>query len=186
MKLKRIYEYISKELPLWFIGLLTNWMPEIPFVCRLRGLLSTPFFKKCGRNFQYGSHVRFISPHGIEIGEHVYIAGGTWLGGGGGLFLEDQVLIGPYTIVATAVHKFKNNSARFGGAMRAPVRIGKGSWLAAHVVINPGVKIGRGNLIGANAVVTKNTPDNVFVAGVPAKVISERKDNPGEIRSRHE
>ncbi len=186
MRLKRVWQYVSRELPLWFIGLLTNWMPDLPFTCRLRGFLSSPFFKKCGRNFQYGARVRFLAPHGIEIGDDVYIAAGCWLGGGGGLVLEGEILLGPYTIIVTGVHRFKNNSARFAGATRAPIRIGKGSWLAAHVVVNPGVTIGRGNLIGANAVVTADTPDNVFAAGVPAKVVGERKDNPSEIKSRHE
>lgn len=186
MKFKRICQYVTKELPLWFIGLLTNWLPENPLTCRLRGFLSSPFFKKCGKNFQYGARVRFLAPYEIEIGNHVYIAAGCWLGGAGKLVLQDEVIIGPYTIIATAVHKFKDNSARFAGAKRAPVQIGKGSWLAAHVVVNPGVTIGRGNLIGANAVVTKDTPENVFVAGVPARVISQRKDNPGEVKSRHE
>jgi acetyltransferase-like isoleucine patch superfamily enzyme len=160
-------------------------MPEIAFTCRLRGLLSVPFFKKCGRNFQYGSRVRFLSPYGIEIGDDVYVASGCWLGGGGGLLLDDEVVIGPYSVIATGSHKFKDNSVRFGGATYAEVRIGKGTWLAAHVVVTSGVKIGRGNLVGANAAVTKDTPDNVFVAGVPAKVIRERKDPRSVTEQKH-
>ena len=74
-------------------------------------------------------------------------------------------------------HAFKDNSVRFGGYDRAPVTIGKGTWLAAHVVVAPGVNIGSGNMVGANAVVTKDTPDNVFVAGVPAKIVCERKNS---------
>jgi len=168
---------------LWFIGLLTNWMPDVPLTCRLRGFLSAPFLKKCGRNFQYGSHVRFLSPHGIAIGDNVYVAAGCWISGSGKLVLEDEVVVGPYTIIVTAEHRFKNNSVRFGGATFAPVKIGKGSWIGAHSVITAGVTIGRGNLIGANAVVTADTPDNVFAAGVPARVVGERKDNPSEIKS---
>jgi maltose O-acetyltransferase len=176
-KLKRFYGYVSGELPLWFIGLLTNWMPDRPTTCRLRGLLGKLFFKKCGRNLQYGTHVRFTHPEGMEIGNDVYIAGGCWLSGGGGLVLEDEVVIGPYTIIATADHRLEHGSIRFGGAVRAAVRIGKGSWLAAHVVVTAGVTIGRGNIVGANAVVTKDTTDNVLVGGVPAKVIRELEDD---------
>jgi acetyltransferase-like isoleucine patch superfamily enzyme len=95
-------------------------------------------------------------------------------------------MFGPYVVLASRNHGFKDGSVRFGGAHSAPVRIGKGSWVGAHAVITAGVIIGKGNLIGANAVVTKDTPDNVFVGGIPAKVISERKDNPGNVKSRHE
>ena len=177
MKLKRIYQYVSRELPLWFIGLLTNWMPDTPLTCFLRGFFSRLFFKKCGRNFQYGARVRFLAPHGIEIGDNVYIAAGCWLGGSGQLVVEDEVVIGPYTIIATAIHKFKNGSVRFGGSVRAPVKIGRGTWIASHVVVTSGATIGEGNLVCAGAVVTKSMPDNVMVGGVPAGIIKERKDD---------
>ena len=54
--------------------------------------------------------------------------------------------------------------------------IGRGTWIASHVVITPGTTIGKGNMICAGAVVVKNTPDDVMVGGVPAKVIGPRKD----------
>jgi maltose O-acetyltransferase len=91
--------------------------------------------------------------------------------------IEDEVIVGPYAVITSGSHKFKNGSARFGGAERKPVKVGKGSWIAAHAVINPGVSVGAGNLVAANAVVTHDTPDNVVVGGVPAKVIKERVDD---------
>lgn len=177
MKLKRFCQYISRELPLGFIGILTNWMPDGPISCCLRGWLSKPFFKKCGKNFQYGTHVHFVWPHAIEIGDNVYLAAGCWIIGGAGVTIEEEVIFGPYAIIAAGTHKFKHGSARFGGAKRSPVKIGRGSWVAAHAVITPGVTIGAGNLIAANAVVTKDTPDNVVAGGVPAKVIKARQDD---------
>ena len=47
-------------------------------------------------------------------------------------------------------------------------------WIGANSVIMPGVKIGNGAIIGANAVVTKDVPDYAIVGGVPAKVIKYR------------
>ncbi len=89
-------------------------------------------------------------------------------------------------MISSSNHGFKNGSCRYGGTHPGPVKIGKGSWLGAHAIVTAGVTIGQGNLIGANAVVTKDTPDNVFVADIPAKVITDRKDNPSEIKSRYE
>jgi maltose O-acetyltransferase len=176
MKYKRFFLFVRYELGLWFIGLLTNWLPEITLTCKLRGFLGRFFLGKCGRNFQYGAHVRFLAPWGIEIGDNVYIAAGCWLSGGAKLSVEDEVLFGPYSIVSTGSHKFKNNSAMFGGFIRKPVRIGRGTWVASHVIVTPGVAIGKGNLVCAGAVVTRGTPDNVMIGGVPAKIIRERKD----------
>lgn len=173
--MRRCLQFITYELGLWFIGLITSWMPEITFTCKLRGFLSRPFFGKCGRNFQYGKDVRFLAPWNIFIGNDVYVAGGCRLSGGARLDIEDEVMFGFYSLVATGSHLFKDGSARFGGFERHPVKVGRGSWVAGNVIITPGVVIGRGNLICGGAVVTKSTPDNVMVGGVPAKVIGPTK-----------
>lgn len=54
------------------------------------------------------------------------------------------------------------------------VYIGDDCWLGINVVIMPGVRIGRGCIIGANAVVTKSLPDYVVAVGVPAKAVGKR------------
>ena len=48
-------------------------------------------------------------------------------------------------------------------------------WIGARVIILPGVTIGKGSIIAAGAVVTKNVPEYAVVGGVPAKVIKYRK-----------
>lgn len=55
-----------------------------------------------------------------------------------------------------------------------PVSIGVDCWLGSNSVILPGVSLGRGTVVGANAVVTKSFSNYVILAGVPAKVIGSR------------
>lgn len=55
----------------------------------------------------------------------------------------------------------------------APVRIGDNVWIGASATILAGVTIGDGVVVAAGAVVTKDVPDRVLVAGVPAAVIRE-------------
>ena len=50
------------------------------------------------------------------------------------------------------------------------ITVSSGCWICAGVIIIPGVKVGKRNVIAAGAVVTINTPDNVLVAGVPASI----------------
>ncbi len=55
-----------------------------------------------------------------------------------------------------------------------PISIGDDSWLGANSVILPGVSLGKGTVVGANAVVTKSFPDYAILGGVPARIIGSR------------
>lgn len=55
-----------------------------------------------------------------------------------------------------------------------PISIGEDCWLGANSVILPGINIGKGTVVGANAVVTKSFPDYSILGGVPARVIGSR------------
>jgi galactoside O-acetyltransferase len=61
--------------------------------------------------------------------------------------------------------------------VRAPVRIEDDVWIGAHSVIFPGVVLGRGSVVGAGSIVTRDVEPFSIVAGVPAKVLRKRKNN---------
>jgi acetyltransferase-like isoleucine patch superfamily enzyme len=173
-------------LPIWLVGLLTNWLPDNRITLRLRGTVARPFIRRCGKQFLLGAHVTLLNTNRLEIGDHVYLARGTWLNCMGGLTIEDEVSIAPYVVISTLQHVFKNGSVHGGGSVARPVTVGKGTWLAAHVSVKCGVRIGKGNLVAANACVVKDTPDNVVVGGVPAKVIGPNEDGEAEFQTRAE
>ena len=53
----------------------------------------------------------------------------------------------------------------------APVILEDNVWLAARVIVLPGVRIGKNSVVGAGSVVTRDIPPDVLAAGIPAKVI---------------
>lgn len=57
------------------------------------------------------------------------------------------------------------------------IKIGNDVWIGMGAFIMPGVTIGNGVTIGANSVVTKDVPDFVVVAGIPAKIIAEKHNS---------
>lgn len=158
----------------WFIFIMkvTGFLPDFTPVMRLRGFLLRPCFQRCGRNFQICSHAMIVYTANVEIGDDVYIAYGCWVQGLGGVKFEDQVMLGPYTILASSNHSKTDGSYRFGHAQPAPIVLRRGSWTGAHVVVTAGVTVGAGAACAAGAVVTRSVPEHVVVGGVPAKILS--------------
>ncbi len=163
---------ILKYLWFNFVMLLTGWLPDLKPVLKLRGFLARPSFKKCGPNLQIAHGVYIAFSSNLSIGRDVYLANGAWIQAGGGITLEDEVLIGPYVVLIAGDHLFTNGSYRFGVGKRAPIRLCSGCWIGAHATVLKGVTVGRGALLAANAVATKDIPDYSIAGGVPAKVLS--------------
>jgi len=141
---------------------------------RMRGFFLRPCFKSCGRNFQVARRVTINFSNRMEIGRDVYIATGSWIHAWGGVVIEDEVQLGPYSVLVTGNHTLKDGSYRYGASSLAPIRICHGSWVAAHAVVTKGVTLGRGALIAANSVATRNIPDFAIAAGAPARVLHQK------------
>jgi acetyltransferase-like isoleucine patch superfamily enzyme len=118
------------------------------------------------------------------VGQNVFI--GLYAYINGPVTIEDDVLIGPHCALTAGHHKFDPAtgcfSARTEGDYDNSIVIGQGSWLAAGSTVTAGVKIGRANLVCANAVVTHSTPDFAIMAGVPARPIGQIDPQTGEYR----
>src|SRR5205085_12466735 len=64
---------------------------------------------------------------------------------------------------------------RVQGIYKRDVRVGHNVWIGYGACILRGVEIGDNSIVGTNAVVTKDVPENAVVAGVPARVIRMRE-----------
>ena len=123
-------------------------------VMRFRGFLYGLCMKHAGHNFQVASNVRINGLQYIEVGDDSYIAPGSFLLISKGLNISDEVLIGPYVVIADGDHTRANGSFRFGERIAKPIMIGRGCWIGSHVTITKGITIGDGAVVGANSVVT--------------------------------
>lgn len=178
--MSRLLYYLRYDWPLHAIMILTGWFPNNVFFFWLRGLLSGPFFGSCGKNLRLGRNITFYNASSINFGSDVYIAlGGVFLALGE-IFIEDEVMFGPYVVVSAANHTKRNGSYRYAPVNNPPIKIGFGSWIGAHATILGGAVIGKGCLIGSNAAVVRGViPDNAFAAGVPAVV--KKIDDSGSV-----
>ena len=91
----------------------------------------------------------------------------------GGITIEDDVFIGPHCVLATEYHP--ENPATRHSLLTKPIVVKRNAWLGANVTVLAGITIGENAIVAAGSVVTKDVPDNMVVAGSPARVIREIK-----------
>ena len=90
--------------------------------------------------------------------------------------IGDMTQIGPGVQILTADHPRDPALRAQGLEFGRPIRIGKNVWIGGGALIMPGVTVGDDALIGAGAVVTRDVPPGVTVAGNPARALKHRGD----------
>ncbi|EKQ67114.1 acetyltransferase (isoleucine patch superfamily) [Leptolyngbyaceae cyanobacterium JSC-12] len=108
----------------------------------------------------------------ISIGNHCVIDRDCVLDGRGEILIGNNVNISPEVMILTAYHN--PDSEDFAGVEKSVI-VEDYAWLATRALILPGVKIGRGAIVAAGSVVTKDVPPQAIVGGNPARFIRERK-----------
>ena len=113
----------------------------------------------------------FDCPGGVSIGSTTVVNQKCRLDGRGGLTIGSNVSIAGEVCILTASHDVQAND--FAGTT-SPVIINDYVFIGTRAMILPGVTLGRGSVIAAGAVVTKDVEPYSIVAGVPAKPIGRR------------
>jgi acetyltransferase-like isoleucine patch superfamily enzyme len=110
-----------------------------------------------GEEANIGFNVEIFSAAEVRVGARTLVAAYTYLVGGDHLF--DRVDI-------PVLHQ---------GRTARGIDVGDNVWLGAHVVVTDGSRIGRDAVIGAGAVVTGDVPEFHIAAGVPARIVRDRR-----------
>jgi acetyltransferase-like isoleucine patch superfamily enzyme len=114
---------------------------------------------------------RFYETTRITIGSGTIIGYRCFMDGRDSLTIGNNVDIASEVMIYNSEHA--HNSLDF-HAINAPVTIGDYVFIGPRSIILPGVTIGRGAIVAAGAVVTKDVPEMAIVGGVPAKQIGTR------------
>jgi maltose O-acetyltransferase len=113
-----------------------------------------------------------IGPGGLlEIGDQVLINYGCSIGATELVRIGSRANIGTHVMLIDNAFHHLDPERRDEAPPSAPVILEENVWLAARVIVLPGVTVGENSVIGAGSVVTHDVPANVLAAGCPAKVI---------------
>ncbi len=163
-----LYYLIGKRLP--------KSQGKFGFISQaIRYVLCKHIFNQVGEHVNIEKNAFFGSGNDISIGENSGIGINASIQGP--LSIGKFVMMGPDVIIYTRSHCYERTDLPMmlqGDSEALPVVIEDDVWIGARVVIIPGVTIGRGSIVGAGSVVTKDVESYAIVGGVPAKVIKKR------------
>ena len=127
-------------------------------------------------------------PHsGIKIGRDSLIGEYSVIRGQGGVQIGDRVYTSPFTQIIAVNHVFDDPNQPFveQGITAEGIVIEDDVWLGSVAIVTDGVRVGKGAVVAAGAVVTKDVPPYTVVGGVPAKPIktidSEHVNSPDRV-----
>ena len=125
-------------------------------------------------------------PHsGITIGRDSLVGEYSVIRGQGGVRIGDRVYTSPFTQIIAVNHVFDDPNRPFveQGITAEGIVIEDDVWIGASAIITDGVRLGRGSIVAAGAVVTADVEPHTVVGGVPAKIIKKIDGSTG-IRER--
>jgi maltose O-acetyltransferase len=109
----------------------------------------------------------------FSVGDASYISGPLHVDIGAEVRIGNRVQLGHHVVLLTIAHEIGPPEDRCGHLAAAPIVIGDGVWIASRVTVLPGVSIGKGSVVAAGALVSRDVPPNTLVAGVPARFIRD-------------
>jgi acetyltransferase-like isoleucine patch superfamily enzyme len=173
MKLKSLLRILLEKI---FFGILRMVVPlfdnnltkSLGFIYR-RAYWKTKL-RYLGTDALIYSNVVINSPDKVSIGDHCSMAEFVHIWGSSGVTIGNNVGLGSKVSITSAGHSPDADIWR-NSLILKPVTIEDNVMIGTHAIILPGVTIKSGASVAAGAVVTKDVPKDVIVAGVPAKII---------------
>lgn len=169
--IKKIFNRI-KTIGLEFNVFLLHMMFKLPSH-NLRHFFAMCSGMHIGKGATIHTNCRFYNPKNISIGKDSIIGEFSILDGRDKLQIGDHVDIASEVMIYNSEHDIND---KYFSPILAPVVIDDYVFIGPRAIILAGVKVGKGAIVAAGAVVTKDIPPYAIVGGVPAKIIGERRE----------
>lgn len=153
------------------------------YFTKLRAVFLRRALKALGTNIEIESNVFFGDGRDIEIGNYIQINEDCWIRNakiGNYVMIAPKVMILNYGHITTS---FDTPMIFQGKRVYKQTIIEDDVWIGARCIIMPGVRIGKGAIVAAGAIVTKDVEPYTVVGGNPAKLIKYRKEDLESVRA---
>ncbi len=141
---------------------------------RLRRLLASRIFRRCGENFKAFHNVEFSFGYNMEVGDNVVVHRNVLLDDRGGIVIGNRVSISDYANVYSHTHSILDQR----DVTNAVTRLDDDVRITYHATVLAGVHVGANGMVGANAVATKDVRPYHVNVGIPAKTVRVKPGAP--------
>ncbi|HGV8387121.1 chorismate mutase [Enterococcus faecium] len=146
----------------------------------LRSQLLKETFGRTGKKIYMEPVINFDYGYNIFVGENFYANFNCTFLDVSTIEIGDNCMFAPNVQLYTATHPLHPVKRNSGLEYAKPIKIGDNVWLGGGVIVTPGVTLGNNVVVGAGSVVTKSFPNNVVIAGNPARIIKTVEEEPLE------
>lgn len=129
-------------------------------------------FASCGKDVTIGEECHFYPYENIHLGDHIYIGpGARFISSEASVYIGNFVMLGPEVAIVTGNHRINViGMYMFDVKQKSPrddedVSIGDDVWVGMRAMLLKGVKIGKGSVVAAGAVVTEDIPEYSIYLG---------------------
>lgn len=180
--MRKIMQLILEMFRRLFQIFLGIWVFDFPALMKLRNIMYKVMLEKFGKKNVISSKVRFYVPHGLKkadvfVGDYVRISEDVSIDSSSKIVIEDNVWISENVSILNHEHIIDGREWKKSKAIEQTegLVIREDAWVGAGSMILPKVNyIGKGAIIGAGSIVTRDVEDYAIVAGNPAKKIGQR------------
>ena len=185
-RIGKLVSFLTKVMKIWLVGspvysgmrkfvlgpLTNSILPSLPWCVRRFAMRKLGM--KIGKGTYVDSRCYIMNLNKLSIGKDSHINRMVTLDARGGLTIGDSVSVSHGVMIMTGSHDVQS---RHFPVKFYPIEIGDFVWIGCGAMVLQNVKIGKGAVVSAGAVVTKDVPPYTIVGGVPAKVIGHRTEN---------
>lgn len=137
-----------------------------------RRILARRIFRSCGKDFKAFHQVKFSFGYNMDVGDDVVVHRHVLLDDRGGIRLDDGASVSDYANIYSHTHDIIDPRE----ISTPQTVIGRGVRIAYHATILSGITLAPDSMIGAGALVTKDTEESTISVGVPAKSVRVKPD----------
>lgn len=158
---------LNKRVVEWIRPIRVRFFKKIQeYLIESQAYYFTQQLKSCGNNCNFYYPFRVEEPSQLEVGSGVSIGTYVHMWCQAGVSIGNHVFIGSHAAITSVTHDYNRATLPNIGK---PIVIEDGVWIGTHAIIMPGVTVGKGAVVGANSVVTRDVEPYSIVIGSPAR-----------------